>query len=307
MLSIQTLKILLIAAGIFGVLYLLMIMPRVLHRPDRSAFRCRLFAHRGLFDNATEAPENSLPAFRKAVEQGYGIELDVQMSADHVPVVFHDFSLQRICGQDRKVRDCTLAELSGMHLCGSGQTIPTFEEVLKLVDGRVPLIVEIKMESFDFSVCIGTDALLRAYKGIYCIESFNPLALLWYRRKHPDVMRGQLSDGFIHYREFRGRKLFGVFFLQMLLGNFATRPDFVSYNHKYKDNPSNVLCRVLYHCKSAAWTIKSQKQLEHAKKNFDVFIFDGFIPEWKEKFTRTKDGKADTADTAQADGGEHVA
>jgi glycerophosphoryl diester phosphodiesterase len=277
----QILKVVLIVLAVLTMLYLFMIMPRMLHRPDRTAFRCRLFAHRGLYDNKTEAPENSLPAFRKAVDAGYGIELDVQMTADHVPVVFHDFTLQRVCGVSGKVRDYTLAELQKMHLCGSSETIPTFEEVLRLVGGRVPLIVELKMEFRDFSVCRSADELLRTYPGIYCIESFNPLALLWYRRKHPDIMRGQLSDGFIHYSEFQNRRAPGMFFLQMMLGNFATKPDFVSYNHRYMGNLSRVLCRVLFRCKSAAWTIRSEAQLKHAWKHFDVFIFDSFIPEEK--------------------------
>lgn len=128
-------------------LYLLMIMPGMRRKPDTAALKQRLYAHRGLHDNNSDAPENSMRAFRKAVEAGFGIELDVQLSKDGVPVVFHDFTLKRICGGEGKVCDYTWSELQQFSLCGSDQKIPRFEDVLKLVDGKVPLIVELKIEA----------------------------------------------------------------------------------------------------------------------------------------------------------------
>ena len=110
---------------------------------------------------------------------------------------------------------------------------------------------------------------------MYCIESFNPLVLTWYRRYHNDVLRGQLSDAFLKEGEYRG-VLYWI--LQNLLLNWMTKPDFVAYNHKYADNLSRRLCRKLYKNMAAAWTIKSQQELEAAKEEFDVFIFDSFIP-----------------------------
>lgn len=176
----------------FSGAYIYTIMPRVIRKPDKSAFQTRFFAHRGLHENGTAHPENSLPAIRRAVEEGYGIEFDIQVTKDGVPVVFHDFTLRRMCGQKGRVCDYTLQELSQFRLLDCGERIPTFKEALKAVDGRVPLIIEMKMEYFDLRVCRAADQLLREYKGVYCIESFNPLVLLWYRKNRPDVMRGQL-------------------------------------------------------------------------------------------------------------------
>ncbi len=256
-------------------LYLLAIMPRMGHGKNREPFMDVYYAHRGLHDNEGEAPENSLAAFRKAVEAGYGIEMDVQLTKDKVPVVFHDFTLKRACGKEGKVCDYTWKELKDIGLFGSRQTIPKFEDVLSVVLGKVPLIIELKVEWTELDVCGVVDAVLREYQGPYCIESFNPMVLLWYRRYHNDVMRGQLADGFIKTGEFKG--LLYVF-LQNLLLNGATKPDFIAYNHKYENNISRRLCRGLYKNLAVAWTIKNQEELEHAKKHFDLFIFDSFIP-----------------------------
>lgn len=265
-------------AAAFFILYLLMIMPRVSGKPDMAPFKKWLYAHRGLHDNMSEAPENSLKAFSRAVEAGYGIELDIQMSKDKVPVVFHDFTLRRVCGREGKVSDYTYQELQKFRLCGSNERIPRLEDVLRLVDGRVPLIVELKIEKLlNTAICSAGDKLLAGYKGMYCIESFHPLAVFWYRRHRKGVVRGQLSDAFLRQRE-KFRNPF-CFFLEYLLFNWLAKPDFIAYNHKYPKVLSRRFCRELFRNTAAAWTIKSQEQLRAARKNFDIFIFDSFIPE----------------------------
>ena len=272
----KVIGIIVICILILAVLYLLMIMPRMAGKPDTATFTKWLYAHRGLHDNRTDAPENSLRAFQKAVEAGFGIEMDIQMTKDHVPVVFHDFTLKRICNADGKIADYTFEELQQVHLCDSDQKIPKFEDVLKLVDGKVPLIVELKIEALDTSICPAGDKLLSAYKGMYCIESFNPLGVFWYRRHRKEIVRGQLSDAFLKEGEYRGVL---YFLLQNLVFNFLTKPDFIAYHHKYPEILSRRICRGLYHNTAAAWTIKSQKELDAARKNFDIFIFDSFMPE----------------------------
>ena len=269
------LYVVLMVIAVLIVLYFLAIKPRLSRQKQWAPFKGVYYAHRGLHDNESEAPENSLPAFKKAVKAGYGIELDVQLTKDRVPVVFHDFTLERACGKPGKVYEYTYEELQQFPLFQSNERIPKFEEILKAVDGKVPLIVEIKLEWMDLTVCAFVDKLLKEYKGMYCIESFNPLVLTWYRRYHNDVLRGQLSDAFLKEGEYRG-VLYWI--LQNLLLNWMTKPDFVAYNHKYADNLSRRLCRKLYKNMAAAWTIKSQQELEAAKEEFDVFIFDSFIP-----------------------------
>lgn len=274
MLSKLLLYAIVIIIGIL-VLYMLAIMPRVTHRPDTALFHKVYFAHRGLFDNASEAPENSMPAFRRAVEAGFGIELDVHVTKDGIPVVFHDFKLDRICGVDGQIEEYTYEELQRFTLCNSRQKPPRLQEVLATVDGRVPLIVEIKSESLDVSCCGRIDRLLCAYRGAYCIESFNPIVLWWFRRHHNDVVRGQLSSNF---RKDGGYTHVLFFLMTHLLFNFLAKPDFIAYNHKFSSEPGRKLCRRLYRCPAAAWTIRSEQELEKMRGEFDVFIFESFCP-----------------------------
>ena len=221
------------------VLYLFLVAPRMCGKPDRTPLYGVLYAHRGLFDNQTNAPENSLPAFRKAVEAGYGIELDVQLSKDGIPVVFHDASLKRMCGIDGNVWEYDLKELQQMKLAGSDATIPTFEEVLNVIDGKVPLIIEYKLDVAQTKVCELANEMLSHYKGVYCIECFHPLALLWYRKHRPDIVRGQLCMEYWKEEKYRGNLLFLL--LSYLVTNVATRPDFIAYQHS---DPSNLSRRV---------------------------------------------------------------
>ena len=159
----------------------------------------------------------------------------------------------------------------------SSERIPKFEDFLRLVDGKVPLIVELKIELKDLSVCPAVDKLLSNYKGVYCIESFNPLGVFWYRRNRPEVLRGQLSDDFHRDKpeEFKGIL---YFILTNLMLNVLGRPDFIAFNHKYSSCISLRICRKLFGALTAAWTIKSQEQFEANKNRFDLLIFDSFIP-----------------------------
>lgn len=271
-------------------LYLMATMPRMVKKPDMTPFLNRFYAHRGLHNNEGAAPENSMKAFTKAVEAGYGIELDIQLSKDNVPVVFHDYTLERVCGATEracgtnekvcgvagKVCEYTYVELQQYILFDSGERIPKFADVLKLVDGKVPLIVEFKTESTNMSLCTVADKLLKEYKGLYCVESFNPLVLFWYRRNRKNVVRGQLATAFWKTGEYRKTLLY--FALQNLLLNFLAKPDFVAYDHKYPRMVSRQICHRLYRNTAVAWTIKNRQELENAKKNFDLFIFEGFLP-----------------------------
>lgn len=261
--------------AVLVVLYLLAIMPRIFNRPDTTLFRKIYFAHRGLHDNTSEAPENSMAAFRKAVEAGLGMELDVQVTKDGVPVIFHDFTLERVCGVEGKVVNRTYEELQAYTLCQSEERIPKLSELLEMVDGRVPLIVEIKAETADVSGCVIIDSLLRAYQGSYCIESFNPMVLWWFRRHRKDVVRGQLSSNFRKEGEYWNILYFAM---THLLFNFLTKPDFIAYNHRFSEEPGRRICRQLYRHPAAAWTIRSEKDLETVKGEYDAFIFDSFLP-----------------------------
>lgn len=151
-------------------LYVFLLIPR-LPRRDMSALTKVDYAHRGLWN--AQRPENSLSAFRSAVDAGYGIELDVHRTKDGVLVVHHDDNLKRVCGVDRRIAQSTLAEVRACHLSGTDEVVPTFDEVLEAVGGRVPLIVELKVEQNVDSLCSAVRERMQHYNGLWCMESFD--------------------------------------------------------------------------------------------------------------------------------------
>lgn len=260
------------------IIYIFAIMPKMLNRPDLSIFYDRYYAHRGFHKDEHLAPENSMAAFRLAISHSFGIEFDVQLSKDGIPVIFHDFNLKRVCGIDKNVNQLTFQELRELTLFDSQERIPHLQEVIDLVNGQVPLIVEIKSKSNDTSVCSVVASHLDNYNGAYCVESFNPLVVLWYKKNRPQIIRGQLSTNYFK-GEIKQSKIFS-FFLQNLLFNFITKPHFISYNYKYNENLSFVLCRKLYKITTIAYTIPSKMALDNCFKSFDLFIFESFIPDY---------------------------
>lgn len=268
-------KIFFIVIIILFPFYLFLIAPRMFKKPDRSRLMGVHYAHRGLFHNKGAAPENSLAAMRLAVENGYGIEMDIQLSKDGIPVVFHDADLKRMCGVEGKVWEYTLAELQQMKLASSNETIPAFADVLETVAGKVPLIIEYKLDRVQTKVCELSNELLTAYEkkynGAYCIECFHPLALIWYKKNRPDIVRGQLAMEFWKDKEKTYPPYY--FILAFLLSNFASRPDFIAYKHTDYNNISRRICKMLG-ALSVTWTIRSKEQYKKVKNEFDLFIFD---------------------------------
>lgn len=257
--------------------YLFCLKPATPRMEKMKPFLDVYIAHRGLYNNKGEAPENSISAFQKAVSHQYGIELDVQMTADRQLVVFHDENLLRMCGIDRILHTCDYHELTKCPLKKTVETIPLFSEVLKLIDGKVPLVVEIKSEGDWRSTTEKTANMLDQYEGIYCIESFHPGVLRWYRKNRPHIIRGQLS---MDYFKHNTKKLWiSKFVMTNLLMNYLSKPDFIAYDHRQADQFSYRLCRLLFKPVNFAWTIKNQEDLKSAKDRFQSFIFDSFIPE----------------------------
>ncbi len=264
--------ILLLILIILAVIYIAAIHPV---RNDRiNNFVGTRYAHRGLHDD--EVPENSLLAFERAVEGGFGIELDVRLSQDGKLVVFHDESLRRMVGIHGNTTDYTAVELAGMSLKGTEETIPQLKEVLDLVDGRVPLLIEIKENAKEKGVAEELAMLLRSYEGPYIIESFNPLSLHRFAKVLPHVPRGILSEEYLRYPEFH-EPLF--FFLQYLMLNRVCRPTFVAFRkNQVKWNPSFHLARLMG-AATFAWTVRSEEEEKEAfKAGFDTVIFEGYTP-----------------------------
>ncbi len=254
--------------------WLFLIFPGTSGQRDTSPFEKKLIAHRGLFDDAS--PENSLAAFRRAAGAGYGIELDVQLSSDGVPVVFHDETLSRMCADPRKVSEVSFEELRTFRLKDTDERIPSFSEALSAAGDKVPLIIEVKTYCLREELCLKVSETLSDHKGIFCIESFDPLALRYFKKNMPDVIRGQLTQNYFragHRMSFAGKTV-----MTCLLANFLGRPDFIAYNRAHKMRPT---LRFLKRCgvvKCAAWTVRSEDELASCR-GYDMIIFDSFIPD----------------------------
>lgn len=230
-------------------------------------------AHRGLFDNEKGIPENSLPAFELAVKNGFAIEMDVQASKDGVLVVFHDDTLKRMTGAEGKLADYTFEELSALRLLDTDCKIPTFEEFLQVANG-VNLVVEIKTHSNIGEVEQKVYDALKGYNGNYCIESFNPFIVRWFKLHAPEVIRGQLSCSFdaAPFTPFR----------KWLLANLKlckwNGSQFIAYDAAtLKGN--RAVAKFGKKIPVICWTVKSQRQYDELHDCFDNMIFDSFYPE----------------------------
>ena len=235
------------------------------------------YTHRG-FHNKPTVPENSMIAFRRAVAEEFGIELDVHLTKDKKLAVIHDSSLLRTCGIDLNIEETTLEEARIYFLEKSEEVIPAFEEVLDAVSGKVPLIIEIKTADGNHREL--TDAVMSAlegYNGLYCIESFNPSVVGYLRKEYPDVIRGQLA-GCLNKGVAAGSEptLTGLqdFLLKNLWVNFEGRPDFVAYRYEDRDMEAFVN----YKGAKFLWTIKSYDDLKACEKSGAAGIFERFNP-----------------------------
>lgn len=245
--------------------------------PKWAVLRRFRYAHRGLFDREGGVPENSLAAFRRAKEAGYGVELDVHLTRDGRLAVIHDKNLLRTAGADAVVEELTVPQLKQYRLEGTGERIPLLEEVLELFQGGPPLLVELKADYFDVSELVEkTTRLLDRYQVNYCIESFHPGVLLWLARHRPDVCRGQLSENFWRCRG--ELKLWQAFAMTNLLSNFLTRPDFISFRQEHRFVPAVWLCRKFHRLNMFGWTVRSQGEMEQLEREGFSVIFEGFRP-----------------------------
>lgn len=234
------------------------------------------YAHRGLHGNGV--PENSMEAFRLALEGGYGIELDVHLMADGHLAVIHDSSLKRTAGTDVCIEDLTVADLAAYRLEGTDEAIPLFKDVMALYEGKAPMIVELKPErgnhaALSKAVC----EILEDYQGIYCLESFDPRVIHWLRKNWPCQCRGQLSENFFCSPKSKLAPYL-KFVMTHLLSNFLAVPDFVAYKFADRKHLGVWMARHLWGAQGVTWTVRSQEDHDTAKKEGWLVIFEGYRP-----------------------------
>lgn len=243
-----------------------------------AAFLTRPIAHRGL--HAPGVPENSLAAAQAAIEAGYGIELDIQPARDGTPLVFHDHDLRRLTGAEGLVSGLDPQALAGLRLLGTDQPVPTLRQFLDLVDGRVPLLIEIKDQDMGLGRNIGRlhDAVaqaLQGYGGTVAVMSFNPHVVEAFHRIAPHVPVGLTTCGFDAddwpgIPEERRSHLAGI-------SDFdSSGACFVSHDKRDLANPRldalkaqgvPVLC----------WTIRSPAEEALARRVADNITFEGYL------------------------------
>jgi glycerophosphoryl diester phosphodiesterase len=237
----------------------------------------RPIAHRGLHDNGSARPENSLAAFDAAAEAGYPCELDVQLTHSGTLVVLHDYDLERATGVARPVATLTAADLASTRLFGSDQHVPTLPEVLDCVDGRIPLQIELKRprQSAPRALARAVLETLESHRGKcgeYALSSFDPPTVYALRAARPGLPIGQISG--LLRTSGPVTRLIG----RSMAANYLTHPDFISY--ELAALPSRIVA--MWRRRGVivlAWTVESPDDEIRARKHADNIIFSGFLPD----------------------------
>ena len=237
-------------------LFLLLIRPSSKKRREAQTFCRHPFAHRGL--HSREIPENTLSAFRRAREESVGIELDVRLTKDKEPIVFHDETLLRAAGMNTRISDITYAELKTIPLFNTKETIPHLAESIQEAGGT-PLLIEIKAEFDCAEICEKTADLISGYPGEIAVESFSPLVLRWFAKNRPAVLRGQLSSRFKD-PDAKAIPLWERILITSLITNIIAKPDFIAYDIRNKHQPAFLLCRKIFCTPYLYWTVKGGKK-----------------------------------------------
>lgn len=230
-------------------------------------------AHRGLHQEGI-IPENSLASFMAAIQHNYAIELDINITADDQLVVFHDSNLKRMTGKEGKISEQKVTNLKDLLLLNTEQRIPLLEEVLELVNGRVPLLIEIKNEGSVGKLETILCQKLQNYQGEFAIQSFNPYSLAWFKQRAPQMIRGLLSTNFAD----QPLPWYQRFLLKNLLLSGVSKPHFIAYDHRFLPNLPTQIAKSIFSLPLIAWTIRTEAELTQISPYVDNIIFEYILP-----------------------------
>ena len=208
-----------------------------------------IVAHRGIYNNIN-IPENSILAFKKALKYNYSIELDIQMTKDNVIVVFHDNNLERMTKINNKISNMTYNEIKSIYLLSTKEKIPTLEEVLKLIDNKVLINIEIKYDKKYKLMIDNLINLLNKYKGNYLVQSFDYKVLLYLKNKYPNIQRGLLIS---NNKNKLAKYILDIINIKLLNINFISISKKLLNNKKY--------IKLINKYKTFIWTIKTKEEL----------------------------------------------
>ncbi|CDA15805.1 glycerophosphodiester phosphodiesterase family protein [Clostridium sp. CAG:571] len=237
---------------------------------DLKFLKETIIAHRGVH-NEKDIIENSLEAFKEAVNKNYIIELDVHFLKDGEVVVFHDDNIERMTGINKNLKDCTYDEIRNIKLLNKNTYIPKFSDVLKLVDGKVPILIELKNDNKVGLLESSLVQILKKYNGKYAVQSFNPLSIMWFKNNYPNIIRGQLVC------KFKNKKMDNIkkFILKTMFFNIITNPDFIS--HSVDDLSYKEVNKIKKNKFILGWNVRNKERYDELIKYYDNLICEKFI------------------------------
>ncbi|PKK97142.1 MAG: glycerophosphodiester phosphodiesterase [Tenericutes bacterium HGW-Tenericutes-3] len=233
-----------------------------------------LIAHRGLHTKDQSVPENSVASYKAALQKGYSIELDLNVLKDGTVLAFHDHNFKRLCNDPRELKDVTYEECKDFTLLNTTEKIPRFDQVLKLVDGKVPLLIELKPQGDVIFLCQSFMKMISSYQGKWAVFSFHPKVVSWFKKNHPEVIRGQISE---YFKDDKKMNSFAKYLMKSLFFNRFTKPDFVSYGiydmpNKYLDKQMKKGLTII------SYAARSQEDFDFVKSHYHNTVFEFFEP-----------------------------
>ena len=241
---------------------------------DISWIKDIFIAHRGLHSKDKSVPENSISSFKLAIERSYGIEMDINILKDGTVIVFHDYNLKRLIGKNINLGNLNYDDIKDFKILNTEEKIPTLKEVLNLVNGKVPLLIELKPHGNNRLLCENFIKDIKNYNGKFAIHSFNPHIVKWFKKNHPDIIRGQITE---YFRDDKKMKKFTKYLMKSMFFNKFTKPDFVNYG--IKDLP-NKYCDRAYKKGMCiiSYASRSQEEFDMVKDHYDNSVFEFFTP-----------------------------
>ncbi|MGE4571310.1 MAG: glycerophosphodiester phosphodiesterase family protein [Candidatus Izemoplasmatales bacterium] len=246
---------------------------------DLTWIKDNFIAHRGFHSLDKSIPENTLIAFKRAIDYKYGIELDVNVTKDGKVVVFHDLNLKRMCKVDIDLDEVTYDEIKEFRILNTNEKIPLLSDVLQLVKGKVPLLIELKPKGDNKLLCEAFMKTMTNYKGNYAIHSFSPWIVKWFKKNHPDVIRGQIAEFF---KNDSNMNPFIKYLMKSMFFNHFTKPDFINYG--IKDLPNKYATKA--HQKGIcviSYCARNNLEFNLVKKHYDNAVFEFFRPEYEKR------------------------
>ncbi|PKL00223.1 MAG: glycerophosphodiester phosphodiesterase [Tenericutes bacterium HGW-Tenericutes-1] len=241
---------------------------------DLNWIKNGLFTHRGLHTLDKSVPENTLTAFKNAIAKSYGIEMDVNQLKDGTIVVFHDKNLLRLCGVDLYLKDLNFEDLKEYRILNTEEKIYKLEDILKIIDGKVPLLIELKPFGEKERFCSKFMEVMDTYHGQWAMHSFHPAFVAWFKKNRPEVIRGQISE---YFEDDPKMNKINKFLMKHLWINLVSKPDFINYG--IHNMPNIYLNRAQKHGTLViGYAARSQEEFDKVRKYYSNPVFEFFEP-----------------------------